>query len=82
MTFRFLDEMLARQDLRDRNRVKLGIGETVRVLLRRKPRCVFLSDSANSVDADLIRRLAALRNVPVETENDLAFDALAVIADA
>jgi len=82
VTFRFLDEMLARQNLRDRNRVKLGIGETVRVLLRRKPRCVFLSDSANPVDADLIRRLAALRNVPVETEDGLAFDALAVIADA
>lgn len=81
-TFRCLDEMLTRQNLKDRNRIKLGIGETVRVLLRRKPRCVFLSISANPTDADLIRRLAELRKVPVETEANLAFDALAVIADA
>lgn len=81
-TFRFLDEMLTRQNLQDRNRIKLGIGETVRVLLRRKPRCVYMSASANPTDAALIRRLAALRNVPVETEGGLAFDALAVIADA
>lgn len=82
VSFRCLDEMLVRQGLRDRNRIKLGIGETVRVLLRRKPRCVFLSDSANPTDAEMIRRLAALRNVPIKTESSLAFDALAIIADA
>lgn len=81
-TFRCLEEMLVRHGLRDRNRIKLGIGETVRVLLRRKPRCIFLSKNANSVDANLIRRLAGLRNVPVGTDDGLAFDAVAVIADA
>jgi hypothetical protein len=81
-THRCLDEMLATQDHRDRNRIKLGIGETVRVLLRRKPKQVFLSSEANETDANLIRRLAALRNVPVVTEDELMFDAIALIANA
>lgn len=81
-TARCLELMLARHELSDRNRIKLGIGETVRVLLRRLPRTIWLSSRANPTDADLIRRLAALRNVPVMTEEDLAFDAIAVIASA
>ncbi len=81
-TFRCLDVMLARQGHQDRNRVKLGIGETVRVLLRRKPQRVWLSDRANPTDADLITRLAAGRNVPVIVEKDLPFDAIAGIAQA
>ena len=47
--------MLARHGMTDRNRIKLGIGETVRVLLRRKPHTVWLSPRANPTDADLIR---------------------------
>ena len=76
----FLDGMLERHNMSDRNRVKLGIGETVRVLLRRMPQVVWLNSTANATDAALIRRLAALRNTPVQTEADLAFDAVAVIA--
>ena len=79
-TLRCLELMLARHQLSDRNRIKLGIGETVRVLLRRLPHTIWLSGRANPTDAALIRRLAALRNVPVMTEEDLAFDAIAVIA--
>lgn len=81
-TARCLDLMLARHALTDRNRIKLGIGETVRVLLRRKPHTVWMSDRANPTDADLIHRLARLRNVPVVTDAGLAFDAIAVIAAA
>jgi len=81
-THQCLDAMLARQDHSDRNRIKLGIGETVRVLLRRKPQEILLAPTANPTDADLIRRLAALRDVPVLTEPGLPFDAIAVIANA
>jgi hypothetical protein len=81
-TARCLDLMLARHGLSDRNRIKLGIGETVRVLLRRKPETVWISDRTNPTDADLIRRLAKLRNVPVTAEAGLPFDAVAVIASA
>jgi hypothetical protein len=81
-TARCLESMLARHGLSDRNRIKLGIGETVRVLLRRKPETIWMSDRANPTDADLIRRLAKLRHVPVRAEAGLPFDAVAVIADA
>jgi hypothetical protein len=81
-TARCLEDMLVRHQLTDRNRIKLGIGETVRVLLRRLPRVVWLGSHANPSDADLIRSLAALRNVPIQTEDNLPFDAIAVIASA
>ncbi len=81
-TARCLETMLARHGLSDRNRIKLGIGETVRVLLRRKPETVWISDRTNPTDADLIRRLAQLRKVPVTAETGLSFDAVAVIASA
>jgi hypothetical protein len=81
-TARCLAMMLARHRLSDRNRIKLGIGETVRVLLRRKPHKVWMSDRTNPTDADLIRRLAKLRKVTVTAEAGLPFDAIAVIASA
>jgi hypothetical protein len=77
-----LAETLALHDIADANRVKLGIGETVRVLLRRLPQVVCLSPDTHAADAHMIRRLADLRAVPVETVPGLAFDALAVIASA
>lgn len=82
VTKQFLEAMLARHGISERNRIKLGIGETVRVLLRRLPQVVLLNSTANGADAALIRRLAALRHTPVQTENDLAFDAVAVIGAA
>jgi hypothetical protein len=62
----------------DRNRIKLGIGETVRVLLRRQPRRVLLRP-ASSPDHAMIRALAAERGVPVEDRTDLPFEAIALI---
>lgn len=77
-----LAETLAQYGIADANRVKLGIGETVRVLLRRLPQVVCLSPDTYAADAHMIRRLATLRAVPVETVPGLSFDALAVIASA
>ena len=79
-TNRCLELMLARHQLTDRNRIKLGIGETVRVLLRRLPHMVLLRSQANPTDAELIRRLASLRDVPIHIEDDLPFESIAVIA--
>lgn len=81
-TSRCLELMMARHQLTDRNRIKLGIGETVRVLLRRLPQSVLLRRQANPIDAELIHRLASLRNVPVYIEDDLPFDSIALIASA
>lgn len=79
---RCLKETMSRFDITDPNRVKLGIGETVRVLLRRLPQVICLAQHTQTSDAQMIRRLAALRAVPVETVPGLTFDALAVIAQA
>lgn len=81
-TRRCLEETLAAHGMTDANRVKLGIGETVRVLLRRLPQVVWLHPDTSPPDACMIRRLAALRAVPVETVPGLAFAALAIIAQA
>ena len=77
-----MDLIMARFNLLDRNRIKLGIGETVRVLLRRMPHVVLLSEQVNPIDASLILRLAKLRKVTVLTEKGLAFDAIAIISTA
>jgi len=81
-TNRCLELMMSRYHLTDRNRIKLGIGETVRVLLRRLPHSVLLRSQANPTDAELIHRLASIRNVPVYIEDDLPFDSIALIASA
>jgi ribosomal protein L30E len=79
---RCLHETMTQHGLVDVNRVKLGIGETVRVLLRRLPQVVCLSPNTSTADAQMIRRLAELRNVPVLAVPAQAVDALAVIASA
>jgi hypothetical protein len=77
-----MDLIMARFNLSDRNRIKLGIGETVRVLLRRMPHVVLLGEQVNPIDASLILRLAKLRKVTVLNEKKLSFAAIAVISTA
>jgi hypothetical protein len=74
--------MLDRYRLSDVNRIKIGIGETVRVLLRRLPKVVLMNNAINQDDASMIEELAAIRGVPVLREEDLLFSAVAVIANA
>jgi hypothetical protein len=74
--------MLDRYQLSDVNRIKLGIGETVRVLLRRLPKVVVMNHAISEVDAGLIEELAAIRGVPVQREEDLYFSSVAVIDNA
>ncbi|WP_425510032.1 RNA-binding protein [Verrucomicrobium spinosum] len=76
----FLSALLEEHGMTDRNRIKLGIGETVRVLLRRLPRVVLLSPDAHEADAALIRQLAQLRGVPLEVRQ-MPFAAVALIAN-
>lgn len=76
----FIDELMHEFAIKDRNRVKIGIGETVRVALRRLPERILLRDSA-SADAALISRLAHLRGVPVEHRPTMPHAAVGLIAD-
>jgi hypothetical protein len=78
----FLTQVHTETGVKDKNRVKLGIGETVRVLLRRLPREIWLSDKAPSADAAIVRQLAFLRNVPLQIRLGIPFAAVAIIADA
>ena len=76
----FIDELMREFSIRDRNRVKIGIGETVRVALRRLPERILVRDSA-SPDAALITRLARLRGVPVEHRPSMPHAAVGLIAN-
>ena len=76
----FIDELMREFSIHDRNRVKIGIGETVRVALRRLPERILLRDSA-SPDAALIARLGRVRGVPVEYRPDMPHAAVGLIAN-
>ena len=79
VTRRCLTRLLDCYFLSDPNRIKLGIGETARVLLRRLPEVVLLGAGITKGDADLLSRLASLRGVRVIYDSELAFCAAAII---
>jgi hypothetical protein len=81
-TRRSLADLQERHGIADPNRIKLGIGETVRVLLRRAPKMVILHPKIGEGDASIISTLAASRAVPVAFEESLEFVAVAVIDKA
>ncbi|MES2570900.1 MAG: cysteine protease StiP domain-containing protein [Verrucomicrobiota bacterium] len=76
----FIDELMQEFSIGDRNRVKIGIGETVRVALRRLPERILLRD-ITSPDAVMIERLSRLRGVPVEHRADMPHAAVGLIAN-
>ncbi len=77
----FIATLMCEFGILDRNRVKLGIGETVRVILRRAPKRIILRESTSS-DSALIIGLADLRGIPIELRAGMPFAAVAIIADA
>jgi Phosphoribosyl transferase (PRTase)/PELOTA RNA binding domain len=76
----FIDGLMSEFAIRDRNRVKIGIGETVRVALRRLPERILLRDT-ESPDASLIARLGKVRGVPIEYRPEMPHAAVGLIAD-
>lgn len=78
-TNEFVDQMLRLNRMSDRNRIKVGISETVRVLMRRLPKVIYLSESIPEFDGQLIRRLASMRGVPITIISEMKFLAAAVI---
>lgn len=77
----FIDETRRRYGVSDPHRVKIGIGESVRVALRRLPERILLRGDAGR-DTEIVQRLAALRSIPIERRPDLPFAAVAIIAEA
>ena len=70
-----------RHAIADVNLIKPGIGEATRVLLRRAPRLLLLRDSTNPAVAHL-RLLAEEKNVPVEIDPALPYQAVSLIRSA
>lgn len=77
-----INEMRLRHSIPSNNQVKVGIGETVRVLLRRLPHIIYISDKINECDLKIIYALSNERSVPVVSDKTLLFDAVAIIANA
>jgi len=77
---RALSDLAREFAVTDLNRIKVGLGETVRVLLRRMPHRVLLRDT-QSADGRLVERLARMRKVEVEVRPQMFFQAVAIIAD-
>jgi hypothetical protein len=74
----FLEEAMQRYGVRDRNRVKPGVGEATRAILRRVPERLLLRDPG-SPDTEHLQWLARLRDVPVEHASWLPYRAAAII---
>jgi hypothetical protein len=71
--------LLERCAVEDPNRLKPGVGEATRVLLRRVPqRLVLRSDRAGELDHLLV--LAEERSVPVEVDDALPVSCVAIVA--
>ncbi len=77
---RRLLEAMARRGIRDANRIKPGIGEATRVLLRRLPERVIISDPADPALAHLLA-LADEKGVPLTVDPDLPYRAVSLIKE-
>jgi len=76
----FLDRIQAEQGVSDRNRIKPGIAEATRVLLRRVPDLLLLRRRGDA-DCVHLERLAAEKAVPTVLVADMPFGACALIRD-
>lgn len=77
----YIAAALARYGVNDVNLVKPGIGEATRVLLRRAPRLLVLRDPQAPAVAHL-RLLAEEKQVPVEIDPALPYQAVSLIRSA
>ncbi|MBF0624527.1 MAG: cysteine protease StiP family protein [Magnetococcales bacterium] len=74
----FVKSMLAKTGTQDRNRIKPGIGEATRALLRRMPERLFVRDP-EAQDVRHLISLAAARGIEAECDPSLPYSACAVI---
>jgi hypothetical protein len=77
----YIESAKRRHGIEDVNLVKPGIGEATRVLLRRVPRRLLLRDPNNPAVAHL-RLLAEEKQVPVEIDAALPYQAVSLIRSA
>ncbi|MBC3907706.1 cysteine protease StiP family protein [Undibacterium umbellatum] len=76
-----LQTMMARFQVTDINLIKPGIGEATRVLLRRVPRVVLIRN-ADAIDVQHLIVLAKEKQVPLEVDVHLPYQAVSIIRSA
>lgn len=76
---RFVADIMARFHVVDRNRVKPGIGESTRALMRRMPERLIVVDE-NADDLQHLVFLAKQKGLPINIEPNLPYRAAVVIA--
>lgn len=77
-SYDFMSETMQRYDITDRNRVKPGVGESTRALLRRLPDRLILRNP-NDEETLHLRQLATAQAVPLEVDPELPYRAAVII---
>lgn len=83
-TFKGIDEVTkiaSEFDINDINKIKPGVGETIRVLLRRIPEVVLIKPNANPKFIEPIIRLAKEKNVPLKEYPLIEYNTCGIIKD-
>lgn len=68
-------------NINDINKIKPGVGETIRVLLRRVPEVVLIKPNANEKFIEPIIRLAKEKNVPIKEYPLTGYNTCGIIKD-
>ena len=68
-------------NINDINKIKPGVGETIRVLLRRVPDIILIKPNANPKFIEPIMRLAKEKNVPIKAYPLTGYNACGIIKD-
>lgn len=67
--------------INDINKIKPGVGETIRVLLRRVPEVILIKPNANPKSIEPIIQLAKEKNVPIKEYPLLGYNTCGIIKD-
>ncbi|MEH6444920.1 MAG: cysteine protease StiP family protein [Oceanospirillaceae bacterium] len=76
----YVSKLMIAQQVDDINKVKPGIAEATRVMLRRVPKLLMVRD-INSPDIAHLLVLAAEKKITVEQDSSMPFNAIAIIAN-
>lgn len=82
--FKGIDEVkliASKFGINDINKIKPGVGETIRVLLRRVPEVVLIKPNANEKFIEPIIRLAKEKNVPIKEYPLIGYNTCGIIKD-
>lgn len=82
--FKGIDEVIkiaSEFSISDINKIKPGVGETIRVLLRRVPEVILIKPNANQQFIEPIIRLAKEKNVPIKEYPLLGYNTCGIIKD-